>query len=196
MTNNREEPVGKETLADALLTIDSRMVSSSADGREIAREALRRDRRRVRILTAMTLGFFLLAVIAICLPVYFCYLKVVPAMDRCQQDISALEQQLAKQEPQTSKPDLLIMTARIAAGLGGSLFILQAINLWGISALLAVMLAAAFCTLLLVMATRRATLRQIQVSLLVLSEQFDMLQRSLPSSHSTGGGQAAQGPGA
>jgi hypothetical protein len=40
------------------------------------------------------------------------------------------------------------------------------------------MLAAAACTVLLIMASRRATLRQIQVGLLVLSEQFDALQRS------------------
>ena len=45
-------------------------------------------------------------------------------------------------------------------------------------ALFAVMLAAAVCTVLLIMATRGATLRQIQASLLALSEQFDTLQQS------------------
>jgi len=57
----------------------------------------------------------------------------------------------------------------------------------GISVLLAVMLAAAFCTVLLIMATRRATLRQIQVSLLAISEQLETLQRSFPGDHLPGG---------
>lgn len=190
MNDNREEPAGKKALADALLAIDSRMPSSSAEGREMAKEALRRDRRRVRILTWTTIGFFLLTVVGICFPVYFYYLKIAPAMDAYWRDISALEQQLDKRDPQRSKPDLLDMTARMTVGQGWALFTIQAITLWGIVAVLAVLLAAAVCTVLLIMATRRATLRQIQVSLLGLSEQFDTLQRSLQGSRSTGGGAA------
>ncbi len=62
-------------------------------------------------------------------------------------------------------------------------------------ALLVVMLAAAFCTVLLIRATRGATLRQIQASLLALSEQFDTLQQSLQGGQSSGGGQTTQEPG-
>ena len=54
-------------------------------------------------------------------------------------------------------------------------------------ALFAVMLAAAVCTVLLIRATRSATLRQIQASLLALSEQFDALQQSLQGGQSSGG---------
>ena len=142
----------------------------------------------------MTIGFFLLTVIGICGSVYWYHIKVVPAFDKYQRDISAVEQQLAKQEPQPSKPDLLDMTARMTVGQGYELFMIQFANLWGTVALLAVMLAAALCTVLLIMATRRATLRQIQASLLILSEQLDTLQRSLHDGHSTGGGQATQEP--
>ena len=74
-------------------------------------------------------------------------------------------------------------------------YVLQVVNLCGIIALFAVMLAAAFCTVLLIMATRRATLRQIQASLLVLSEQFEMLQQSLRASQSPGASQTPQEPG-
>jgi hypothetical protein len=58
--------------------------------------------------------------------------------------------------------------------------------------LFAVMLAAAVCTVLLIRATRGATLRQIQASLLALSEQFDTLQQSLQGGQSCNGGQATK----
>jgi hypothetical protein len=192
MNTNREEAAGNKTLVDALLAIDSRMPSSSAEGREIAKKTLLRDRRRVRILTWITIGFFLLTIIGICFFVFLLRVKVVPAMNKCEQDLSELEQQLAKQEPQPAKPDLLTRTAEITAAEGYTFFQIHVITLRAIAALLAIMLAAAVCTVLLIMATRGATLRQIQASLLALSEQFDALQQSLQSGHSSGGGQATQ----
>ena len=79
-----------------------------------------------------------------------------------------------------------------AAGACYALYMVQLGSLWAIATLLAVMLAAAVCTVLLIMATRGATLRQIQASLLALSEQFDALQQSLQGGQSSGGGQATQ----
>lgn len=195
MNANREEPAEKKTLADALLAIDGRTPSSSAEGREVAQEALHRDRRRVRIVTSMTIGLFLSAVLGICFLVYFCYVKIAPGMARYERDISALEQQLENERPQTSKPDLLGMTARMTVGQGWAFFRIQVITLWGTVAVLAFMLVAAFCTVLLIMATRRATLRQIQVSLLALSEQFDALQRSFRGDDSAGAAAAGRGSG-
>jgi Flp pilus assembly protein TadB len=190
MNDHRGESAGKKTLADSLLAIDSRMPGSSAEAREIARETLRRDRRRVRMLTWMTVGFFLLTILGICFIVWFYYLKIAPAMDAYQRDISVLELQLEKQDSQTSKQDLVDITPEYLIGLGWALFRIQAITLWGIVAVLAVMLAGAVCTVLLIM----ATLRRIQLSLLALSEQFDMVQRSIDGGHSTGGSQATQEP--
>ena len=46
------------------------------------------------------------------------------------------------------------------------------------------MLAAAFCTVLLTMAIRGATLRQIQAGLFAISEQFDTLKQSLQGGQS------------
>ena len=89
MNAKHEQSAEKKALVDTLLAIDSRMPTSSAEGREVAKKVLRRDRRRVRILTWMTIGFFLLTVIGICFSVYFYYIKIVPAMDKYQRDISA-----------------------------------------------------------------------------------------------------------
>ena len=96
MNAKHEQSAEKKALADTLLAIDSRMPTSSAEGREVAKEVLRRDRRRVRILTWMTIGFFLLTVIGICFFVYFYCLKFVPAMDKYQQDIAAMNRNSAQ----------------------------------------------------------------------------------------------------
>ena len=192
MNAKYEQSAEKKAIVDALLAIDSRIPTSPAEGREVAKAALRRDRRRVRVLMWMTIGFFLLTVIGICGSVYCYYIKIVPEINKYRQDLSAVEQQLAKQEPQPSKPDLLDMSARLTVWQGQALFTIQTVNLWGIMALFAVMLAAAFCTVLLIMATRRATLRQIQSSLLALSEQFDTLKQSLQGGKSLGDDQATK----
>lgn len=187
MTDSRQEPTGKKTLGNVLLAIDGWTPSLSVEGREVAKEALRRDRRRVRILMGLTIGLFLLTVLGICFCVGVYYLRVVPGVHRFEQELSVLQQQFAKQYPQPSEPDLLQTTACVAAVSGKMLFRLQLANVWAISALFVVMVASAFCTVLLIMASRRATLRQIQVSLLVLSEQLDALQRALQDRHARGG---------
>jgi predicted nucleic acid-binding Zn ribbon protein len=195
MNTKHEQSVEKKALRDALLAIDNRMPNSSAEGREVAKEVLRRDRRRVRILTWMTMGFFLLTVIGICGSVYWYYIKVVPEMEKHQRDISFLQSQLNELEPQLTKPfpkASVAMTALVAAHQGHILYVILLITVGGIVALFALMLAAAFCTVLLIMATRRATLRQIQASLLALSEKFEALQPSLQSGQSSGGGQTTK----
>jgi hypothetical protein len=103
MNAKHEQSAEKKALVDTLLAIDSRMPTSSAEGREVAKAVLRRDRRRVRILTWATISFFLLTVIGICLSVNWYYTTAVPGMKRYYRDISTLEQLLAKQEPQPSK---------------------------------------------------------------------------------------------
>src|SRR5208282_156617 len=116
-------------------------------------------------------------------------------MEMYQRDISFLQSELDKMEPQLTKPfpkASVAMTALVAAHQGHILYIILLITVGGFVALFAVMLAAAFCTVLLIMATRRATLRQIQASLLALSEKFDALQPSLQGGQSSGGGQATK----
>lgn len=187
--NAKHEPSPeKKALVDSLLAIDRRAPTSSAEAREVAQKVLRRDRRRVRVLTCITIGFFVLTVMGICGSVYWYQLKVVPAFEKFKQDITSLDQRLDKRGLKSSDPDLLGWTAGMAAAGGYTLLMIQFANLWGTLALVTVMLAAAVCTVLLIRATRGATLRQIQVSLLVLSEQFEALQQSLQHVQSSGGG--------
>jgi hypothetical protein len=194
--NAKHEPSAeKKALVDALLAIDSRMPTSSAEGGEVAKEVSRRDRQRVRVLTGMTVGFFLLTVIGICFSVFLYYQKIVPQREYFHRDSTLLEQQLAKQESQPSQPDLLALIGRMTIGQCWALSMIQVATLWANVAVLAVMLAAALCAVLLIMATRRATLRQIQASLLVLSEQLETLQQSLRASQSPGTSRTPQEPG-
>jgi len=115
-------------------------------------------------------------------------------MNGLHRSLVELYSQISKVEPQPSKPGPLAETALLAAGQCYVLYMILLATVWGISLLFAITLAAAVCTVLLIMATRRATLRQIQTSLLVLSEQFDTLQRSLQGGQPSGGGQATKEP--
>jgi hypothetical protein len=188
MNAKQEQSAEKNALVDTLLAIDSRMPTSSAEGREIAQEVLCRDRRRVRILTWATIGFFVLTVIGICLSGYWYYIKVVPEMNMLRRSILELEPQISKPDEQLYKTNPLASTALMAAWQCHVLYRILLATVGGIVALLASMLAATVCTVLLIMATRGATLRQIQASLVALSEQFDAMQQALQ------GGQATKQP--
>jgi hypothetical protein len=178
MNAHREESPEKKSLADALLAVDGRTPRSPSEARKVAEKAVRDARRWVRILSGVTIGFLLLTIVGVGLSVTFCYSRIVPAMEMCRRDTAELEQQLAAYQAIIPQPDLLATTARVTAAGSSAFFFLHVVTIRGIALLLAVMLAAAACTVLLIMASRRATLRQIQVGLLVLSEQFDALQRS------------------
>jgi hypothetical protein len=190
MNSKHEQSAEKKALVDTLLAIDGRMPASSAEAREVAKEVLRRDRRRVRILTWVTSGFFLLTVLGICGSVYWYQIKVLPYMNHFERDFmewakSINVEPLSKDSPQANLAVSMAISCRI-------LYKIQLANLGGTMALFVVMLAAAVCTILLIRATRGATLRQIQASLLALSEQFDALQQSLKGGQSSGGGQATK----
>jgi hypothetical protein len=190
MNSNREESAENKKFTDALLANDGRMPSSSAEGREAAKKVLRRDQRRVRILTWATSGFFLLMILGLGLSIYWYYMKVLPTIVRFDKDINITAKKLHDQEPlpesELSKKEPLggfvVMTARFCQILYEILFV----TILGIAVLFVVMLASAFCTLLLIMASHRAALGQIQASLLVLSEHFQALQGSSPGRHSIG----------
>jgi hypothetical protein len=193
MSPKHEQSAEKKAIVDTLLAIDGRMPTLSAKGREVAKEVLRRDRRRVRILTWLMSGLFLLMVIGICGSVYWYYIKVVPQMNGMRKSILELEPKLSKPNEQLYKTNPLASTALMTAWQCHVLYRILFVTVWGIAALLAIMLAAAVCTLLLIRATRSASLHQIQASLLALSEQFDALQQSLQGGQSSGGGQSTQG---
>jgi hypothetical protein len=93
-------------------------------------------------------------------------------MDHFRKEVFlGLGHQLSNQGPLS---DFALLTAQACH----VLYMGQLATVWGTVVLLAFMLAAAICTVLLIAANRRATLRQIQLSLLTLSEQLDKLRQS------------------
>jgi multisubunit Na+/H+ antiporter MnhB subunit len=163
--NTKYEPSAeKKTLADTLLAIESRTSTSSAEEREVVQKVLHRDRRRIRILTWATIGFFLLAVIGIYWNFHLAKTEVYSKIFRCQDQIS-------RQDITGVERHILILLQEA--------YMSQFKNILAASVAFAAILVAAFCTVLLIMVTRRATLRQIQASLVALSEKLDALRPSL-----------------
>ena len=179
MNAEHEPPTGKEALADALLKSDHRTAAVSAEGHELAKGILRRDRRRVTILAAATAVFLMLTVIGLYGSMYFFCTRIVPAMWKVGKDLTHASG--AGQGDSVHAEAFYATTAQAFY----VIHISQTVILWIVSASVAALLAAGVCTVLLVLATRRATLRQIQASLLAISEQVEMLQQSLRTSHSS-----------
>jgi hypothetical protein len=145
----------EKELGRALLDLDAG--TSPPDPRLLTRRILDRDRRRIRLLAGLaTLFWTFTALGVVCLCPF--YVMIVAPRLRAYQIGSA---QLANDW------DDWAMVGEWAA-------------YWGLACVLALLLAAV-CTVLLVLASRRATLRQINASLLTLSEQLKQLQHAPPA---------------
>jgi Mn2+/Fe2+ NRAMP family transporter len=145
-------------LGKALLKLDVADLSGVPDARALAWQVIEHDRRRVRALAWGTIAVWLLSV-ALILGVLVFYALLFPKqaklrMDAEQGRVTAAEQRQAEEEH------------RIAFQMGTVLIA------FGV----AVLAAAALCTVLLALAARRATLRQINASLLEITEQLRQLR--------------------
>jgi hypothetical protein len=151
----------KKALADALLALDGRTATSTAEDRALAQRVLRRDRLRVRLLTAATIVFFLLAVIGVYSFFHLIIAEVRPKIFESLDEIFRQDLTRADQATLALLQDLQISQAK---------------SIFRASAAIAALLVSAVCTVLLVLATRRTTLRQIQISLMVLSERIEQIE--------------------
>jgi hypothetical protein len=165
MNPKREYPVDKKALPDALLELDGRAATSTSEGRVVADRVLRRDRLRVRILTGATIALFLLALVGIYGSFSYAKTDIYSKIFQCSDEV-------CKQGKGFSGVQLNTLTL-----LQDAYMILFKIVLMDSVALVAI-LVAAVCTVLLILTTRRATLRQIQASLLLLSDQVETMRRS------------------
>jgi hypothetical protein len=147
----------EKELGKALLNLDVAPPPAAPDPRQLTRQILERDRRRIRRLAALaTLLWILTAAGIVCLCPFY-VMNVAPRLRAYQ----AGRRQLADD-----------WDAWATVGEWAAYWILACI----ISLLL-----AALCTVLLILLSRRATLRQINASLLEISEQLKQLGQ-LPSS--------------
>ena len=147
----------EQELGKALLNLDVAPVPHAADTRHLTRHILARDSNRVRLLAGLSTFFWILtAVGVVCLCPFY----------------------------------VIVVAPRLRAYRAGRAQLENDWNDWAIAGDLAVywilaciisLLLAAICTVLLTLVSRRATLRQINASLVEISEQLKQL-RQLPSS--------------
>jgi hypothetical protein len=144
----------EKELGKALLNVDMAPAPADPDPRQLTRKILERDRRYVRLLAALATLFWILTTAGIVCLCPFYVIVVAPRLRAYQ----AGRAQLANDWNDWA------MVGDWAAQ-------------W-VLACIVVFLLAAVSTLLLILASRRATLRQINASLLVISEQLRQLQAS------------------
>ncbi len=155
-------------LGRALLALDAAGLSGVPDARRLTWQVLERDRRRVRLLAGLAIALWVLAALLV-LGMFVAMGLLMPRMAKLAQDaeagrVAAAERERQEQENRVTEQ---MITLGVAASVG-------------------VLGLAALATVFLVLASRRATLRQINAGLLELSEQLNQLR--------TPGGHAAPEP--
>ncbi|HEV3166778.1 MAG TPA: hypothetical protein VGZ22_22315 [Isosphaeraceae bacterium] len=151
--------MNEKELAKALLGLDAERFGTAPDARELTRKILARDRRRVRILTCFTGFLWTLAALTILLSLY-AFLVVSPEHRQFMYG--------AGHKPHAA-PDLehmqRIYYVLIEKAMVHVVFSVVALTL------------AAFGTIILIFASHRATLRQVNASLAEISEQLKQLRQ-------------------
>jgi hypothetical protein len=156
----------QKDLGKALLKLGVAELSGLPDVREQTWTILERDRRRVSRLTGMTIGAWLLSTVLI-FTVLVAFGYLFPSVAKLRMDVEQGKVSQDQRERLRNAHDLGMMK--------GTLLIAFSVASLTFSAL---------CTILLNLSTRRATLRQINASLLEISEQLKALQASTPRSPS------------
>ena len=146
----------EKELGKALLNLELGPAAPVPDAHEMARRIFAGDKRRVRLLAALATGFWTLAVGGVAGLIAFYYLYIAPRLDSYAAARNRLD------DDWTDWHTAGDMTAGIA-----------------LASIIAVLLAAV-CTVLLVGASRRATLRQINANLTKISEQLASLRQTSP----------------
>jgi hypothetical protein len=136
--------------------MDMAPAPAGADARQFTRTILNRDRRRIRLLASMTTLFWVLATASVICLCPFYVIIIAPRLRAYEAGRANLQNDWNE-------------WAR--AG--------EYVAYWILPCILFLLLAAIF-TILLILLSRRATLRQINVSLAEISEQLKLLRQAPP----------------
>ena len=150
----------QKDLGKALLRLGATELAGLPDVREQTWMILERDRRRVRRLAGLTIGAWLLSTVLI-FTVLVAFGFLFPRVAKLRMDVEQGKVTQDQREQLRHEHDLGLMK--------GTLLIAFSV---------AALTFAALCTVLLNLATRRATLRQINASLLEISDQLKELRSS------------------
>jgi hypothetical protein len=148
-------------LGRALLDLDARALAGAADPREPTMRILERDRRRVWWWSAITI-FFWIASLLMVLWMFVAMGLLMPFEAHLRDPAQTARVGLTPEMREMGELNAHIISQMITVGVMASV---------GLLAL------AAGSTVFLVLASRRATLRQINASLLEISEQLKQLRK-------------------
>jgi len=153
--------MGEKELGRALLDLDARTLAGAADPREPTMRILERDRRRIGWQTAVTIALWIGALFMV-LWMLVALALLMPLEAHLHDEVQVARAGMTPQMREEAQFEAHIMSRLIILGITCSV---------GVLAL------AAGSTVLLVLSTRRATLRQINASLLEISEQLKQLRK-------------------
>jgi hypothetical protein len=148
--------MNERELGQHLLTLDT-SGRPDPDPQELTRRILHRDRLRVKALAWSTALLWLLGAGGVLFVIYFFFDYLVPRLRWIAREPERFQHVRAREQ-------WLEIGEFLGYVLGGSF---------------GVLLLAALATVLLVLATRRATLRQINANLSAIAEQLRQLQQGL-----------------
>lgn len=149
-----------KALGQALLDLDSAQLGGVADMRRETWRVLERDRRRVWWLTAVTIGFWAVAVLMV-LWMLVAFGLLMPLQAKLRDDAQHGRLSPEAREMAEHKAQILFQMITV-----------------GVTASVGVLAFAALATVFLVLVSRRATLRQVNANLLEISEQLKALRQA------------------
>src|SRR5262249_5201630 len=151
----------EKELGRALLNLDLTPAPAAPDPQQLTRKILDRDQRRIRLLAGLATLFWILTAVGIVCLCPFYVIVVAPRLRAYQAG-----------------------RAQLANDWNDWATVGDWAAYWILACILSLLLAAV-CTVLLILLSRRATLRQINASLAGISEQLKHL-RQVPPSESRG----------
>jgi hypothetical protein len=154
--------MNEKDFGDALLRLDM-TARPAVDAAALTDRVLARDQRRVRVLTWLTVGTWLVSAgLVVFLLVLFGFL--FPLMAKLKDPAYLARLAPADRELAQTKLEVTFRMTSV-----------------GITFTVGALCLAGLCTLGLVLATRRATLRQVNANLAAIAEQLKQLRQSPPT---------------
>lgn len=151
----------EKKLGQALLDLDARQIAGVPDAHAQTWRVLERDRRRVWWLTALTMTLWAGAILMVLwMLIAFALLFPLQAKLKDPAQLNRLPAEMRAQAQEKAQIVFQMITVGVTCSVG-------------------ILALAALSTVFLVMASRRATLRQVNASLLEISEQLKALRQTL-----------------
>lgn len=160
--------MNEKQLGKALLKLDANELAGGPSVQQLTWKILERDRRRVRLLGIATTVLWLLSVVSVSSFFYLIFFAYRPRLQKLVFDLSDPEMHRGGPKYENWK-DWYV----------GSLDVMDRIGRIAISGSIVIFLLAALTTVLYIFLSRRATLRQVNSSLVSISEQIKQLREEL-----------------